>query len=122
MPSHLAAKPKHNVFSMECDIALGIPLELRLEVDTTQDNAWRTAFELRCCEFASGTLFNPIAESDELGVALIRLAPRRAFQMVHCGCRDRARYLPLAVNHRKQHDHPVKFVADKATACERHSS
>ena len=43
------------------DIALGIPLGLSLEVDTTQDNAWRIAFELQCCEFAGGTLFNPIA-------------------------------------------------------------
>jgi hypothetical protein len=62
------------------------------------------------------TLFNPIAESDELGLTLVRLGPRRAFQMIHCGCRDCARYLPLPVNHRKRHDHPVKFVGDKATA------
>jgi hypothetical protein len=104
------------------DIALGIPLELSLEVDTTQDNAWRIAFELQCCEFASGTLFNPIAESDELGLTLVRPGPHRAFQMIHCGCRDCAWDFPLTVNHRKQQDHPVKIVADKATACEGHST
>ena len=32
----------------------------------------------------------------------------------------RARYLPLAVNHRKQHDHPVGLVTEKSTTCERH--
>jgi hypothetical protein len=58
-------------------------LLLALEVDTAQDNTWRSAFELHCKEFASGTLFNPIAESDELGLTLVRLGPRRAFQMVH---------------------------------------
>ena len=105
-----------------CASDLPPSLELILEVDTAQDNARRSAFELPSQEFASGTLFNPIAESDELGLTLVRLGPRRAFQMIHCGCRDRARYLPLAINHRKQHDHPVKFVADKATACERHST
>jgi len=95
------------------------PLVLTLEVDTAQDNAGRSAFELHCEEFASGTLFNSIAESDELGLTLVRLGPSRAFQMVHCGCRDRARYLSLAVYHRKQYDHPFEFVADKATASER---
>jgi hypothetical protein len=28
----------------------------------------------------------------------------------------------LAVNHRKQHDHPVELVAEKSTTCERHST
>jgi hypothetical protein len=33
---------------------------------------------------------------------------------------DGAGYFPLAVDHRKQHDHPIKFIAEKVTACERH--
>ena len=35
--------------------------ELCLEVDTAQDDAGGSAFELPSQEFASGTLFNPIA-------------------------------------------------------------
>src|SRR5690242_6862319 len=34
---------------------------LGFEVDTAQDNAWRSTFELPCQEFASRTVFNPIA-------------------------------------------------------------
>ena len=68
-PSRLNAK--HNAFLMECDIGLYIrlptPLELSLEVDASQDNAWRSAFELQCYVFASRTVFNPIAESHEIG-------------------------------------------------------
>src|SRR5262249_11524024 len=44
----------------------------------------------------------------------------RAFQIIHGGGRDGARYLPLAVYHRKQHDHPVELAAEKSTTCERH--
>ena len=86
------------------------PLELSLELDTAQDNAWRSAFKLQCCEFASGTLFNPITESHELGLTLVRLGPCQAFQMIHGECRDRARYLPLAVNHRKEHEAAVEHI------------
>ena len=103
-----------------CASDLPNPLELCSKVDTAQDNARRSTFELHCQELASGTLFNPVAQSHELGLALVRLGPRQAFQIIHGGRRDRARYFPLAVNHRKQHDHPVKFIADKATPCERH--
>src|SRR5262252_10650320 len=94
--------------------------ELCLEVDTAQDNAGRIAFELPSQEFASGTLFNPIAEPHELCLALVGPGPRDTFQIIHGGGRDGARYLPLAVKHRKQHDHPVELVAEKSTACERH--
>src|ERR1700756_1255483 len=93
---------------------------LTLEVDAAQDNAGRTSFELHCQEFASGTLFNSVAQSHELGLALVRPGRRRAFQSVHGGGRDGARYFLLAVHHRKQYDHPVKFIPDKASTCERH--
>jgi hypothetical protein len=121
-PSRLNAK--HNAFLMECDIGLYIrlptPLELSLEVDASQDNAWRSAFELQCYVFASRTVFNPIAESHELGLTLVRLGPRQAFQTIHGGGRDCAWDLSLTVDHRKQHDHPVKFIANKATTSEGH--
>jgi hypothetical protein len=103
-----------------CASDLPIPLELSFEVDAAQDNAWRSAFELHSQEFASGTLFNPIAESHELCLALVGPGPRYTFQLIHGGGRNGAGYLPLAVNHRKQHDHPVELVAEKSTTCERH--
>src|SRR6478736_2334639 len=102
------------------DIALCMMLADVFEVDTAQDNAWRSALELHSQEFAGGSLFNPIAESHELCLALVGPGPRSAFQIIHRGGRDGARYLPLAVNHRKQHDHPVELVAEKSTTCERH--
>jgi hypothetical protein len=63
---------------------------------------------------------NPIAESHELCLALVEPGPHYTFQIIHGGGRDGARYLPLAVNHRKQHDHPIELVAEKSTTCERH--
>src|SRR6516225_9798268 len=93
---------------------------LRLKVDTAQDDAGRSAFELPCQVFASDTLFNPVAQPHELCLALVRHGSRHAFQIIHGGSRDGARYLPFAVNHRKQYDHPIKFIAAKVTACERH--
>jgi hypothetical protein len=59
--------------------------ELCLEVDTPQDNAGRSAFELPCREFASGTLFNPVAQPHELCLTLVRPGPRHAFQIIHGG-------------------------------------
>jgi hypothetical protein len=44
-----------------------------LEIDTAQDNAGRTSFELNCQELASGTLFNLVAQPHELSLALARL-------------------------------------------------
>ena len=38
---------------------------LRLKVDTAQDDAGRSAFELPCQVFASDTLFNPVAQPHE---------------------------------------------------------
>ena len=95
-------------------------LELVPEIDTAQDNAGRSAFELHGKEFTSGALFDPIAQSHELCLALVWLAPRRAFQIIHGGGADRTGYLLLTVNHRKQDYHPVIFLAAKATACECH--
>jgi hypothetical protein len=69
---------------------------------------------------ASRTVFNPIAESHELGLTLIRLGPRQAFQTIHGGGRDCAWDLSLTVDHRKLHNHPVKFIANKATTSEGH--
>src|SRR3974390_1329432 len=111
---------KTGIANSRCVSRLLISVRLCLEVDTAQDDAGRSAFELPCQEFASGTLFNPIAQSHELCLALVRPGPRYALQIIHRGSRDGARYLPLAVNHRKQHDHPIKFIAEKVTACERH--
>ena len=44
-----------------CVSRLLISVRLCLEVDTAQNDAGRSAFELPCQEFAGGTLFNPIA-------------------------------------------------------------
>jgi len=74
-------------------------LELVPEIDTAQDNAGRSAFELHGKEFTSGALFDPIAQSHELCLALVWLAPRRAFQIIHGGGADRTGYLLLTVNH-----------------------
>src|SRR5258708_12279171 len=90
------------------------------KMDTGQDNAGRSAFELHGKEFASGTLFDPIAQSHELRLALVRLTPCQALQIIQRGGADRAGYLLLTVDHRKQDHHPVIFVAAKATACECH--
>src|SRR6267154_6382396 len=90
------------------------------EIDAAQDNAGRSAFELHGEEFASGTLFDPIAQPHELFLALVWFTPRRAFQIIHGGGADRALYLLLAVNHRKQDDHPLILVAAKASARECH--
>src|SRR6476659_2640179 len=90
------------------------------EIDAAQDNAGRSAFELHGQEFASGTLLDPIAQPHELRLALIRLAPFRAFQIIHGGVADCAGYFLLPVDHRKQDDHPVMFIAAKASACECH--
>src|SRR6476469_374368 len=90
------------------------------EIDAAQDYAGGSAFELHGKEFASGTLFDPLAQPHKLSLALVRLATFRAFQIIHGGGADRAGYLLQTVNHRKQDYHPVILVAAKASACECH--
>src|SRR6266581_8195021 len=90
------------------------------KIDAAQDNARRSAFELHGKEFASGTLFDPIAQPHELRFALVWLVPGRAFQIIHGGGADRTGDLLLTVDHRKQDYHPVMLVAAKATTCECH--
>src|ERR1700730_9199978 len=85
-------------------------------------NAARSALELHGRILASGTLLDPVAQPHELGFALVRLDPRRFFQIVHRGCADGTLYLAVAVKHRKQHHHPVEFVTAKAAACQCHLS
>ena len=76
----------------------------------------RISFELHCQRLASGTFFNLVAQPHELGLTLVRPGRRRACQSVRGGGRDGAKYFLLAIHHRKQYDHPVKIVADKASA------
>ena len=90
------------------------------KIQAAQDDAGRRALEFPCDKLLSGTLFNLIAQSHELHFALVRLVPLRLFQVVHGGCADGAGYFPLAVNHRKQDHHPVKFVTAKAAGCQCH--
>src|SRR5882724_1497579 len=90
------------------------------KIDTAQNDATRIAFELHCKKLASRTFFDLVAQPHELRFALVRLDPFRLFQIVHRGCADGTLYLPLAVNHRKQDHHPVKFVSDKITAGQCH--
>src|SRR5260370_38674973 len=101
---------------MEC----AFPELLVPEIDTAQDNAGRSAFELHGKEFAGGTLLDAIAQPHELCLALVWLAAFRAFQIIHGGGADRAGYLLQTVNHRKQDYHPVIFVASKSSAFECH--
>jgi hypothetical protein len=90
------------------------------KIHAAQDDARRIAFELHRNKLAGGALFYPIAQSHELRFALVRLGPCQIFQIVHGGGADGTGDFPWTVNHRKQDYHPVKFVAAKATACERH--
>jgi hypothetical protein len=96
------------------------PLGALSKIHTAQDDARWIAFELHRMKLASGSLFDPIAQSHELRFALLRLGPHRVFQIVHGGGADGTGDFPWTVNHRKQDYHPVKFVAAKVTACERH--
>src|ERR1700719_2401220 len=98
----------------------GVPLSAISEIQAAQDDAGRIAFEFPCLKLARGPLFNLVAPPHELRFALVRLDPLRFFQVVHGGCADGAGDFPYPVNHRKQDDHPVKFVTAKAAACQCH--
>jgi hypothetical protein len=91
------------------------------KIQATQNDTGRSAFELHCKNLASGTLFDLIAQPDELRFALIGLCRRRFVQFVHRGGADGTGYLPFTVKHRKQDHHPFKFVTGKAAACQCHA-
>src|SRR5580692_701196 len=100
--------------------SLTILLSAISEIQAAQDDAGRIALEFPCLKLARGPLFNPVAQPHELGLALGRFDPLGFFQVVHRGCADGAGYFPFAVNHRKQHHHPVKFVTAKTAARQCH--
>jgi len=90
------------------------------KIQATQDDAGRSAFKFPCKKLASGTLFDLIAQPQELRFPLVGFGPLRLFQIVHGRCTDGTGYFPLTVNHRKPDHHPLEFVTAKAAACQRH--
>src|SRR5271168_4657593 len=100
--------------------SLTIPLSAISKIQAAQDDAGRIALEFPCLKLTRGPLFNLVTQPHELRFALVRFDPLRFFQVVHGGRADGTGYFPFAVNHRKQHDHPVKFVTAKTAACQCH--
>jgi hypothetical protein len=94
--------------------------DLTAKIDASQNDARRGPLELPGEEFARRALFDPIAQSQELLFALVRLCPGHAFQIIHRLGADGASYLLAAIHHGKQHHHPIMFETSDAAAFKCH--
>lgn len=92
--------------------------EFIAKINTAQDDAPRRSLESASLEFPSRGSFGPVAQSEELFLALVVLGPGHMFEVIHRSAADGARNFVISIHHGKEHDHAAKIKPTDGAAYE----